>query len=138
MVNGMWSRNPGSVAIFEHLAVVSEDSELGNHGILLWSGVGHHNDMKEFILGYGGQDIYSSGHYQAGGRTLNNDKTNWMSYAESHDEQRLGYEVTDEAEESITVNTSEDNCQWHLIKKDGEEIFSDLGDLVKYLENERK
>jgi hypothetical protein len=49
--------------------------------------------MKEFILGYQGQDIYGSGHYQGGGRTLNNDKANWMSYAESHDEQRLGYEV---------------------------------------------
>lgn len=93
MVDGMWARNPGSVAIFEHLAVASEDSELGNHGILLWSGVGHHNDVKEFSLGWNGHDIYSSGYYQAGGRTLNNDKANWMSYAESHDEQRLGYEV---------------------------------------------
>ena len=108
MVDGMWARNPGSIAIFEHLAVVNEDSELGNHGILLWSGVGHHNDVKEFSLGYQGYDIYSSGHYQAGGRTLNNDKTNWMSYAESHDEQRHGYEVINFAD---VVKTETDTTE---------------------------
>ncbi|MEM1326314.1 MAG: alpha-amylase family glycosyl hydrolase [Bacteroidota bacterium] len=103
MVKGMWTRNPESVVIFEHLAWDEEDRALANfddingdlipdtEGILMWSGVGHHNDMKRFILGYNqdNTDIYTSGTYNAKGF----DHPNWMSYPESHDEQRLAYEL---------------------------------------------
>ena len=94
MVNGMKSRNPGSVVIFEHLAWATEDKILADQGILMWSGVGHHNDMKGFILGYNGDNtnIYNSGIYNASGRDFM--YANWMSYGESHDEERLGYEVS--------------------------------------------
>lgn len=94
MVNGMKSRNPGSVVIFEHLAWASEDKILADQGILMWSGVGHHNDLKGFILGYNGDNtnIYNSGVFNAAGRDFI--YANWMSYGESHDEQRLGYEVS--------------------------------------------
>lgn len=94
MVNGMKSRNPGSVVIFEHLAWATEDKILADQGILMWSGVGHHNDMKGFILGYNGDNtnIYNSGIYNATGRDFM--YANWMSYGESHDEERLGYEVS--------------------------------------------
>ncbi|MFZ1582184.1 MAG: hypothetical protein WAT26_13625, partial [Saprospiraceae bacterium] len=93
MVNGMKSRNPGSVVIFEHLAWASEDKVLADQGILMWSGVGHHNALKAFILGYNGDNtnIYESGIYNTTGRNFNN--ANWMSYGESHDEERLGYEL---------------------------------------------
>lgn len=93
MVDGMWARNPGAVAIFEHLAVSTEDRALADHGILMWSGVGHHNDMKEFILGYdeSNANIYNSGIYNAPGREFT--FQNWISYMESHDEERLAYEL---------------------------------------------
>lgn len=93
MVDGMWARNPGSVAIFEHLANSSEDKVLADHGILMWSGVGHHNDMKNFVLGYNtdNPNIYDSGIFNAPARNFV--FANWMSYPESHDEQRLGYEL---------------------------------------------
>ncbi len=93
MVNGMKTRNPSSVVIFEHLAAGEEDRILANQGILMWSGVGHHNDMKNFILGYNDSntDIYNSGIYKAPGRSFQ--FANWMSYPESHDEQRLAYEL---------------------------------------------
>ncbi len=93
MVDNMWSSNPGSIAIFEHLANSSEDKVLADHGILMWSGVGHHNDMKGFILGYDADNtnIYDSGVYNAPGRNFN--FANWMSYPESHDEERLAYEL---------------------------------------------
>lgn len=93
MVNRMWSVHPGSVAIFEHLANNDEDRVLANHGILMWSGVGHHNDLKNFILGYNGDNtnIYNSGIYNEPGKNFA--LANWMSYGESHDEERLGYEV---------------------------------------------
>lgn len=94
IVDGMKSRNPGSVVIFEHLAWASEDKVLADQGILMWSGVGHHNDLKGFILGYNedNTNIYNSGVYNASGRDFT--FANWMSYGESHDEERLGYEVT--------------------------------------------
>ena len=93
MVDSMWVRNPGSVVIFEHLANNDEDKVLADHGILMWSGVGHHNDIRGFILGFNqdNTNIYESGIYNTTARNF--DLANWMSYAESHDEQRLGYEL---------------------------------------------
>lgn len=89
LVDGMKSRNPGSIAVFEHLANQDEDAVLADTGILMWSGAGHHNDMKELMLGYNGQNIYDSGIYTAKGFAF----ANWMSYMESHDEERQAYEV---------------------------------------------
>ncbi|MEZ4910751.1 MAG: alpha-amylase family glycosyl hydrolase [Saprospiraceae bacterium] len=93
MVNRMWYFYPGSIAIFEHLAESSEDKALADHGVLMWSGVGHHNDVKSFILGYNtdNTNIYNSGVYNAPSRNFN--EPHWMSYGESHDEERLGYEL---------------------------------------------
>ncbi len=91
MTGGMTSRNPGAIVIFEHLANSAEDRELADNGILMWSGVGHHNDFKEFILGYNGRDVFNSGHHTGNGKNFAN--PHWISYAESHDEERLAYEV---------------------------------------------
>ncbi|MEM0994324.1 MAG: alpha-amylase family glycosyl hydrolase, partial [Bacteroidota bacterium] len=93
MSNGMWTRNPSSVVIFEHLANNNEDKELADYGISMWSGVGHHNDVKGFIFGNNtdNTDIYNSGIYDAPARNFL--FANWMSYPESHDEQRLAYEL---------------------------------------------
>lgn len=93
MVDRMWLYYPGSIAIFEHLADVQEDRVLANHGILMWSGVGHHNAIKNFILGYNSDNpnIYDSGVYNTSSRNFA--QPHWMSYGESHDEERLGYEL---------------------------------------------
>ncbi len=93
MVDNMWSDNPGSVAIFEHLANSDEDKILADHGILMWSGAGHHAAMKNFMLGFNADNpnIYDSGIYNAAGRNFS--LANWMSYMESHDEERQAYEV---------------------------------------------
>ncbi|RME96735.1 MAG: hypothetical protein D6772_11480, partial [Bacteroidetes bacterium] len=93
MVDAMWANHPQAVAIFEHLADVDEDRELANHGILMWSGAGHHGAMKNWMLGYNSDDpnIYSSGVYDAPPRFFQ--YANWMSYMESHDEERQAYEV---------------------------------------------
>ena len=99
MVDGMKSRNAGSIAVFEHLANQDEDAVLADAGILMWSGAGHHNDMKEFMLGYNGQNIYDSGIYSAKGFAF----ANWMSYMESHDEERQAYEVSQYANNTNTT-----------------------------------
>jgi glycosidase len=94
MFLGMKNRNPGSVVIFEHLAWATEDKVLADQGVLMWSGVGHHNDVKRMILGYNqdNTNIYESGVFNTTARNFQ--FANWMSYAESHDEERLGYEVS--------------------------------------------
>ena len=93
MADGMKSRNPGSVVIFEHLADFDEENDLADQGILMWSGVGHHNSLKNFILGWNGDDtnIYSNGVYNSPEKGFT--YANLVSYGESHDEQRLGFEV---------------------------------------------
>lgn len=103
MVNGMKTRNPGAIAIFEHLANASEDAVLADAGILMWSGAGHHGDMKEFMLGFNGRDIYNSGIYTAKGFTF----ANWMSYMESHDEERQAYEVMQYGNGNATYTTED-------------------------------
>ncbi len=93
MFLGMKTRNPGSVVIFEHLAWAAEDKVLADQGVMMWSGVGHHNDMKGLILGYNqdNTNIYISGVYNAAVRDFQ--FANWMSYAESHDKERLSFKV---------------------------------------------
>ncbi|MFY0607122.1 MAG: T9SS type A sorting domain-containing protein [Cyclobacteriaceae bacterium] len=93
MVDEMWQNKPGSIAIFEHLANPSEDKILADYGILMWSGVGHHNQIKNLNLGYDTDniDIYTTGVYNSSqwGFTY----ANLISYAESHDEERQAYEM---------------------------------------------
>ncbi len=103
MVNGMKARNPGAIAIFEHLANSSEDAVLADAGILMWSGAGHHSDIKEFMLGYNGQDIYNSGIHTAKGFAF----ANWMSYMESHDEERQAYEIMQYGNGNTTYTTED-------------------------------
>jgi 1,4-alpha-glucan branching enzyme len=93
MVDRMWNVYPGTVVIFEHLANSDEDKVLADHGILMWSGVGHHAAVKNFVLGYANDnpDIYTSGAYNAPARNFA--FANWMSYAESHDEERMAVEL---------------------------------------------
>ncbi len=94
MVNNMWLTKPGSVAIFEHLTNQPEEKILADYGILLWSGVGHHNQVKSFVLGWDGDDtdIYNTGVYNSAQNNFN--FANLMSYPESHDEERLAYELS--------------------------------------------
>lgn len=94
MVNVLKTNHPEAVVIFEHLAQASEDKVLADNGILMWSGVEHHNNVKGLVLGYNSDNtnIYDSGVYNAPGRNFI--YANWMSYAESHDEERLGYELS--------------------------------------------
>ncbi len=91
MVNTMWTNHPGTYAIFEHLANDSEDKVLADHGILLWSGAGPQEPYKNLALGYTGNSNYSiwSSVYQS----RNFKYANYVSYIESHDEERLGHEV---------------------------------------------
>ncbi|MEC5395706.1 alpha-amylase family glycosyl hydrolase [Bergeyella sp. RCAD1439] len=88
MVDEMWAKHPGTYAIFEHLAQDEEDKVLGDYGILMWSGAGPQDDWVHMAEGSLPRSFNSS-YFSYRGFTY----ANYMSYMESHDEERIGYKV---------------------------------------------
>ncbi len=87
MSTEIWKRNPDALVIFEHLADNSEETELANSGIMLWGNM--HGSFLEAARGnYGSSDLNWSVYKQRG---WNN--ANLVSYPESHDEERIVYEI---------------------------------------------
>ena len=72
--------NENAVVIFEHLADYSEEKVLAEHGIKLWRNM---NGSYRTSVGGGSGDF--SGSYEK------NLYGGWVSYMESHDEERLCY-----------------------------------------------
>ncbi|PRY95818.1 alpha-amylase family glycosyl hydrolase [Marinilabilia salmonicolor] len=87
MTNEIWARNSDAIVIFEHLSDNSEETELANHGILLWGNMNH--SFSEGVMGYndGGASDFSWASYQRRGW----DSPNVVAYMESHDEERVMY-----------------------------------------------
>ena len=82
------------IVIFEHLATDVEDKELADYGILLWGGHGVTKRYEEIAMGWPptssvpdktdvGVAYYKSKNFNF---------ANAVSYMESHDEQRMGYQ----------------------------------------------
>lgn len=92
MANTVWANTSGSGAspyvIFEHLANDDEDALLADEGILMWSGSGPQDSWLEMAMGTTNSSFWSSV-YSSRGFTY----ANYMSYMESHDEERVGYKV---------------------------------------------
>lgn len=88
MVNEMWTSHPGTYAIFEHLADDAEDKALADYGMLMWSGAGPQDSWLEMAMGTTIESFWSS---TADSRSFI--FSNYMSYMESHDEERVGYKV---------------------------------------------
>ncbi len=87
MTAEIWKRNKDAIVIFEHLSDNSEETELANHGIMLWGNM--HGNYQEAARGnYGSSDL-SWGIYK--NRGWNN--PNLVSYPESHDEERIMYVI---------------------------------------------
>ena len=82
----VWSVNDNAVVIFEHLADWSEESVLADHGIQLWRNM--NGSYRSYATGGNGDfsGSYQSGRY--GG---------WVSYMESHDEERTMYGAINDA-----------------------------------------
>ena len=76
----IWSVNENAVVIFEHLADYSEEKVLAEHGIKLWRNM---NGTYRSAVSGGSGDF--SGSYEK------NLYGGWVSYMESHDEERLCY-----------------------------------------------
>lgn len=74
--------------IMEHLELGLEDKELADYGIGLWSGASPNHDYAEIAMGWWPSDM-SSSYYKNKGF---NDPV-WISYMESHDEERIAYKA---------------------------------------------
>ena len=78
----IWSVNSDAVVIFEHLADWSEEKALAEHGIQLWRNM---NGSYRSAVGGGSGDF--SGSYEKTAGLYGG----WVSYMESHDEERICY-----------------------------------------------
>lgn len=82
--------DPDAVIIFEHLADLSEEKILGEHGIQLWRNM--QSTYGQTAMGWndGGRSTDFSGLYSG---TSGMPFGSLVSYMESHDEERCSYEV---------------------------------------------
>jgi hypothetical protein len=87
MADEIWSRNENAYIIFEHLADNSEETELVDHGILMWGNMNY--NYNEATMGYheSNKSNLSWGAYTSRGWT----QPHLVTYMESHDEERLMY-----------------------------------------------
>jgi len=83
--NDIWSNHPGTYMILEHLGNNDEETVLANGGFLIWGKMTF--AYTQSAMGYYGDINYGS--WQARGYAW----PNLVTYAESHDEERMGHEV---------------------------------------------
>lgn len=81
--DNLWDDFPGTYMILEHFADNSEETALSNEGFMLWGNLNH--NYSENAMGYNADLGWGS--YQARGWGA----PNLVTYAESHDEERLMY-----------------------------------------------
>jgi glycosidase len=85
MADEIWARKSDALVILEHLSDNSEETELANHGILLWGNM--HGDYERAAKGEAGISDLKWALYNERGWN----ESNLVSYPESHDEERIMY-----------------------------------------------
>jgi 1,4-alpha-glucan branching enzyme len=83
MADEIWKRKEDALVIFEHLSYNPEEKELADYGILMWGIL--HGQYREAARGNTGVSDLSQGVYDHRGWN----EPNLITYAESHDEERI-------------------------------------------------
>ncbi|HHB77842.1 MAG TPA: T9SS type A sorting domain-containing protein, partial [Saprospiraceae bacterium] len=83
--NTIWNTSSDAYVILEHFTENSEEKELANYGMMLWSGFGVHDNYLEASMGYD-SDITDISYAK---RTWS--EPHLVGYMESHDEERMAY-----------------------------------------------
>jgi len=98
--NALWSTHSNKYIILEHFANNDEETELANFGFMLWSIA--HDPFKEAVLGWpqANSDFSWNISYQA--KNWNNPYA--VGFFESHDEERLMYEMLNYGNYAGTYN----------------------------------
>ncbi|MCE4566777.1 T9SS type A sorting domain-containing protein [Maribellus sp. CM-23] len=87
MADQIWARDPDNLIILEHLTDNSEEKELANYGLMLWGNM--HNGYLQAAKGnVAGSNLNDALYTQRGWNV-----PNLVSYPESHDEERLMYDL---------------------------------------------
>ncbi len=81
----IWSLDEEAYVILEHFAVNPEERELAEYGMMLWGNISW--DFAEAAMGYD-SDLNWADYSER-----NWDEPHLISYAESHDEERMGYKL---------------------------------------------
>ncbi|MBY0478182.1 MAG: T9SS type A sorting domain-containing protein [Chitinophagaceae bacterium] len=99
--DSMQNVSPGSYCILEHFAASAEDAELARNGMLLWGNMNY--NFTGNVKGNAGEaDINNAFWINRWGSTNLTDKPGLITFAESHDEERVIYNT----QNSNTTNTS--------------------------------
>lgn len=85
MADRIWSVNPDAFVILEHFAPVSEETELADHGMMVWGNMNY--SYAEAAMGY--TSDLSGAAYLSRSWTV----PHLVTYMESHDEERLMYKA---------------------------------------------
>jgi len=91
--------DPTAYLILEHFADNSEERELANYGLMFWGNLNY--NFNEGTMGYVNNSNFQWGAYTQRGWS----QPNLMTYAESHDEERLMYRNLTNGSFNATHNT---------------------------------
>lgn len=90
--------NPDACVILEHFAVMREERELAEDGMVLWRNM--NNAYTQAAMGWPENSSFSGLITQ--GTTV--PFGGWVGYMESHDEQRMAFKQTEDGRESLKTN----------------------------------
>ncbi len=93
--NFMWAIDPSFYVILEHFADNTEEKELAEYGMMLWGNMW--GSYKDLSLGFNTTANLSWVNYKQRGWSV----PHVMGYFESHDEDRIGYELKTYANASV-------------------------------------
>jgi Alpha amylase, catalytic domain/Carbohydrate-binding module 48 (Isoamylase N-terminal domain)/Secretion system C-terminal sorting domain len=93
--NFIWAIDPGFYVILEHFADNNEEKELAEYGMMLWGNMWR--AYKDLSLGYNTTSNLSWVNYKQRGWSV----PHLIGYMESHDEDRIGYELKTYANASV-------------------------------------
>ena len=103
MATQIWNYDESAYVILEHFAAPEEEKELSDLNMILWNNMTHtYSDVLS------GSDL--SGNFTGANRNTH------ISYMESHDEQRLSYDIQNEGEHRGTYNIKDEAIALERVK----------------------
>lgn len=93
----VWAVNPDAYVILEHFATNTEEKELADYGMMLWTNLTH--EFGQAVMGY------ASNLNSASYKNRNWNDPHLITYMESHDEERLIYKALQFGNSSGNYNT---------------------------------
>ncbi|RYY38178.1 MAG: T9SS type A sorting domain-containing protein [Chitinophagaceae bacterium] len=110
---------PGAYAVLEHFADNSEETILANYGLMFWGNL--HTQYKQAALGF----ATNNANLDWGLFTVRGwNSPNLMTYAESHDEERLMYEMLNFGNASGSYNVRDLNTALKRMELVGAFLFT--------------